>query len=150
MCVRVVLGQPCDRVRNQLSLDLDGELSRLEQAMVSRHLEECLNCRIFSDDVARFTASLREAPLEMPERLIVIPRGGSFIGEARSVIVRAGAAAAGIAVVIMLGFSNSGVVGSKSHTASARPAYGQSIDYELKLMQQEIGRSNGVRNTVAV
>jgi hypothetical protein len=148
-----ITGQRCDRVRSQVSLDLDGELSMLERAMVSRHLERCAACSSFSDDVATFTRSLRDAPLEKPGRLLFVPRlRRSFVGDVRTATFRAGAAAAGIAAVLMLAFGSNGVVGSKGfpRSPSSAPAYPQSIDYELTLMEQEIGKSNGVRMSVAV
>jgi anti-sigma factor RsiW len=54
----------CDRVRSQISLELDGELSQLEQAMVSSHLERCSECRAYRDDVDAITTAVRAAPLE--------------------------------------------------------------------------------------
>ena len=147
-----ITGQMCDRVRSQVSLDLDGELSMLERAMVSRHVERCAACSSFSDDVATFTSSLRDAPLETPGRLLFVPRLRRSFADVRTATFRAGAAAAGIAAVLMLAFGSNAVVGSKGfpRSASSAPAYPQSIDYELTLMEQEIGKSNGVRMSVAV
>ena len=34
----------CARVREQVSLELDGELSQLEQRMLAAHLERCAAC----------------------------------------------------------------------------------------------------------
>jgi len=148
-----VTAELCDRTRNQVSLDLDGELSMLEQVMVSRHLECCPSCRSFSDDVARFTKSLRDAPLERPGRLVFVPRvRRSLVHDVRTVTVRAGATAAGIAAVLMLALGSNALVGSNSpgRTPTSASAYSESMDYELSLIAQQRDRSNGSHMTVAV
>ena len=147
------MAELCDRTRSQVSLDLDGELSMLEQVMVSRHLECCPSCRSFSDDVARFTMSLRDAPLERSGRLIFVPRvRRSLVHDVRTVTVRAGATAAGIAAVLMLAFGSNALVGSNSpgRTPTSASAYSESMDYELSLIAQQRDRSNGSHMTVAV
>jgi predicted anti-sigma-YlaC factor YlaD len=53
----------CDRVRGQVSVMLDGELSQLEQRMVASHLARCGDCRMFEESVREFTVQMREAPL---------------------------------------------------------------------------------------
>jgi anti-sigma factor RsiW len=64
----------CDRVRAQISLDLDGELSQLERRMLATHLDRCPACNAYQDEVATFTHALRAAPAERPERAFVLPR----------------------------------------------------------------------------
>jgi anti-sigma factor RsiW len=60
----------CDRVRAQVSLGLDGELSQLETRMLSAHLARCADCAAFEEDVRAITAELRAAPLEQLEHPI--------------------------------------------------------------------------------
>lgn len=64
----------CDRVRSQISLGLDGELSQLERRMVAGHLERCQECLEFERSVTEFTLALRSAPAERPARRLVLPR----------------------------------------------------------------------------
>jgi anti-sigma factor RsiW len=64
----------CDRVRAQISLRLDGELSQLELRMLEAHLGRCAECREYDADVTRITADLRAAPLEWMESPVVIRR----------------------------------------------------------------------------
>jgi predicted anti-sigma-YlaC factor YlaD len=52
----------CDRATQLISLELDGELSQLEQTALARHLSGCAGCRAVSVDVGAFTRMLREAP----------------------------------------------------------------------------------------
>jgi len=86
----------CDRVREQISLRLDGELSQLESRMLTSHLSRCASCRDYEADVARITEELRSAPLERMERPVVIrvPRRISALR------LQAGAAAA-LAVAVL-------------------------------------------------
>jgi predicted anti-sigma-YlaC factor YlaD len=54
----------CDRVREQVSLELDGELSELERRMLAAHIERCSPCAGYAETVTRFTDSSRSsAPL---------------------------------------------------------------------------------------
>jgi anti-sigma factor RsiW len=62
----------CDRVRAQISLRLDGELSQLESRMLASHLERCADCRAYEADVVRITEDIRSAPLERMQRPIVV------------------------------------------------------------------------------
>ncbi len=62
----------CARVRAQVSLALDGELSQLEQALVARHLEGCPACRAYEAGAGTVTRLLRQAPLERLERPVSV------------------------------------------------------------------------------
>jgi predicted anti-sigma-YlaC factor YlaD len=66
-------GQRCERIREWISLELDGELSRIERALVERHLDTCPECSAFAVHVDAFTDALRAAPLEQLERPIALP-----------------------------------------------------------------------------
>jgi len=125
----------CQRVRGQISLDLDGELSQLERALVSRHLERCAACEAFRDDLVTFTSQLREAPLELPERPIAIPRLRRARLELRAAALSVGAAAASIALLLGVGLGERDLVGAGTKS-SARPAYLDSQNYEARLVQQ--------------
>jgi predicted anti-sigma-YlaC factor YlaD len=70
-----VYPQPvCARVREQVSLELDGELSQLEQRMLAAHLERCGACARYADDVRDLTERIRSAPLHSPQRPVVVRR----------------------------------------------------------------------------
>ena len=49
----------CARVREQVSLELDGELSQLEQRMLGTHLERCARCEAYAADVRDVTERIR-------------------------------------------------------------------------------------------
>ena len=85
-----VLTRSCERARTWISLDLDDELSELEQAMLRRHVRSCAACAGFQADAASITGRLRLAPLEPVPAPVVLP------ARRRSVVrlVQIGAAAA--------------------------------------------------------
>lgn len=64
----------CTRVREQVSLELDGELSQLEQRMLDMHLERCPRCEAYAADVRDFTEQMRSAPQAFMRRPVVVRR----------------------------------------------------------------------------
>jgi anti-sigma factor RsiW len=66
----------CARVREQVSLDVDGELSQLEQRMLETHLERCPRCAAYAADVRDFTERMRSAPRAFMQRPVVVRRRG--------------------------------------------------------------------------
>ena len=63
---------PCERAAQWISLDLDGELGRLEQAALARHVRSCDGCRATSAEISGFTTLVREAALVEPLRAVVV------------------------------------------------------------------------------
>ena len=72
--MRTVRPLICERVRAQVSLQLDGELSELERRMVASHLARCPGCHAYECDTAMLTRLLREAPLESSRYPVVVSR----------------------------------------------------------------------------
>ena len=64
----------CSRVREQVSLELDGELSQLEQRMLGAHLERCGSCATYAADVRDVTERIRTAPHAVLRRPVVVRR----------------------------------------------------------------------------
>ena len=89
----------CTRVREQVSLDLDGELSQLEQRMLVAHLDRCVACEAYAEDVRDLTDRMRSAPLHTMRRPVVIRRA-RHISTAR---VQVGIAAAFALAALGLG-----------------------------------------------
>jgi len=88
---------PCERAAQWISLDLDDELSELEQAGLARHLERCEGCRELSAELAGLTAALRGAPFVEPAGRVVVPpprRRARVKGRAVVAVALAGAVAA--------------------------------------------------------
>ena len=108
----------CERVRSQISLRLDGELSELESRMLDAHLGRCADCAAYDADARAFTTELRAAPLEPLARPIVLGRPGRRVSVAR---MQVGVAAA-VAVAVL------GVWTQVTGTA-AEPAYSSPTKY---------------------
>jgi predicted anti-sigma-YlaC factor YlaD len=88
----------CERIRAQVSLELDGELSQLERRMLSAHLLRCPECQTYAEHVTEFTGAIRQAPLEPFERRVLVR------GRRRRISVGAApAAAAAMLAVAVLG-----------------------------------------------
>jgi predicted anti-sigma-YlaC factor YlaD len=96
--------RPCERAAQWVSLDLDGELSRLESAALARHLRRCERCCASSAEIGAFTSLLREAPQLAPARAIVVPAPAWAKRKARATL-RGGALAIAVASAVFLGVS---------------------------------------------
>lgn len=104
MTMSVVTSIVCDRVRAQISLRLDGELSELELRMLESHVARCPECAAFEADVVATTTALREAPLEPLERPVVLRRPARRVSAmGMQVGVAAAVAIAVLGVVTNLG-----------------------------------------------
>jgi predicted anti-sigma-YlaC factor YlaD len=90
----------CERARGQISVGLDGELSQLERAMITSHVERCDACQQFEREVSGFTRALRETPLEVMARPVTIQRPRRQAGTRIQM-----AAAAAVAVAALVGAS---------------------------------------------
>ena len=108
----VVTSLTCERVRGQISLLLDAELSELERRMVTAHLERCPDCHAFEETAAAFTAELRAAPFEPFQGQVVVRRPRRLPFAATQVA----AAAAVVAVAVI------GAVGQLGSSSSPDPA----------------------------
>jgi hypothetical protein len=95
----------CERVRAQVSLELDGELSQIERAMLRAHIRRCPDCSSFEHAARAFTGELRSAPLELPSHPMVVSRqGGRRVQLATQRIAQVGVAA--LLLVGGLGLAN--------------------------------------------
>lgn len=124
----------CERVRFQVSLELDGELSQFEQAMLTAHVARCAECRAYQDDLLAITRQLRTTPLELLESPIVLPRRRRAL--ARPFQVVAVAAVALAAVGSVTGLLQSGRSTQPQRNPTVRPAYLDSMSYEMHLIRE--------------
>ena len=61
-------------MRAWISAELDGELFEFESILLRAHLVRCAACRTFKHDVASFSGTLRDAPLESMSQPVVVSR----------------------------------------------------------------------------
>ncbi len=111
----------CDRVRAQVSLELDGELSQLERAMVAAHLERCSDCRAYESEVTAFTGLLRQAPLKEMESPVVVRR------PRRTIAARLQAGVAAAVAVAALGAASQ--VAPEGEGPAPSPSESREIQY---------------------
>lgn len=111
----------CDRVRSQVSLELDGELSQLERAMVAAHLERCPDCSAYKSEVTAFTGLLRQAPLKQMESPVVVRR------LRRPIVARLQAGAAAAVAIAALGAASQ--VAPESRSPARSPSESRQIQY---------------------
>jgi anti-sigma factor RsiW len=94
----------CDRARERVSLELDGELSVHQAALLERHLASCTPCAAFADDVRRLTELLRAEPLEEAPRFAIPQRASAFQLSARVAAAIGSTAAAAVVAASVLSF----------------------------------------------
>lgn len=113
----------CERVRAQVSLQLDGELSELERRMVASHLARCPGCHAYERDTVMLTRLLREAPLESSRYPVVVHRPRR-VSVAR---MQVGVAAALAVVVLGVAVQTAGL---ERQGSSSRSSIGAPVRYE--------------------
>jgi predicted anti-sigma-YlaC factor YlaD len=125
----------CERVRGQISLEVDGELSYLEQALVEAHIAHCADCRAYRADLLGFTGLLRSASLAQVSRPIALPQRSRMPIRASRL-----AAAAAAVLVAVLGGTIGTILSQKQQPRLQqriqRPAVYDSPDYEMRLLRQ--------------
>ena len=132
----------CDRVRAQISLELDGELSQLERAMVAAHVVRCGGCRAFRSGVTAVTRELRAAPLEQPPASVLVRRPRRISSIAR---FQAGVAAAMAFTIVGVASQVAAPQRATTHFPALRVVHFQSqseLNHELALISGS-GLSSG-------
>jgi anti-sigma factor RsiW len=126
----------CSRAQAWASLELDGELSQLEQALLEAHLRRCPACAVRVSDVRAFTAAIRAEPLARPEEPVFVP--ATAARRSRSLALRIAIAATLAALAGGLGVL-AGTVSNSSGTPTAP-------DRDLAFLDQDGRRDfQGVR-----
>ena len=124
----------CERTREWLCLEPDGELSRFERAHVDRHVAGCSACARFGAHVRTFTGMLRAAPLEPLESPVAVrvPPRLSF-GSVQAVAAVLAVAAVGVS-------SLSTAVSSRDQARRAAAARFSTMELRdaLRLRQHEV------------
>jgi predicted anti-sigma-YlaC factor YlaD len=138
----------CTRVREQVSLALDGQLSQFEQRMLEAHLARCSSCAVYSDEVTAFTEQLRSAPPVALQRPIVVRRTRWAAG----VRLQAGVAAA--VGLVALGLASQ-FAGSESSPDLAQGHVTEHVSqdqlkYEQALFESLVARREGSSSSVTI
>ncbi len=94
-----VLSAECERARAWVSLELDSELSEVEEALLRAHVGRCTACAEFERDVDGLTQEIRTTWPQRP----VVPRAPLHRRRAATRALQLGAAAAVVAVAAGFG-----------------------------------------------
>jgi predicted anti-sigma-YlaC factor YlaD len=108
----------CDRARQWASLELDGELSTFERALLESHLEACPSCAEFRAEIGGLTGALRAAPHEQ--------FGGVVLGRVRRRVRMRLAPAAAAMAVAAVGLGS--VLASSSFQGGSVARFAQHVD----------------------
>lgn len=119
----------CDRVRSQISLRLDGELSQLESRMVDAHVLRCAECRAFETGAVLVTEHLRAAPLEPLAQPVLVRR------PARTWVARAQLGMAAALALVFFGAAAQ-FADQQGESSLAQPArYETTVQLEREVQQ---------------
>jgi predicted anti-sigma-YlaC factor YlaD len=120
--VRRVNGN-CERAREWASLELDGELSTFERALLEAHLESCRTCTEFSSAISGLTGALRSAPHERFDGVVIgrHPRRRMRMRLAPAAAAMA-VAAVGLGSIVASSSLKSGPVGRLGNGIDVTPA----------------------------
>jgi anti-sigma factor RsiW len=137
----------CQRVREQISLQLDNELSQLEQRMLASHLARCSTCDAYAAEVSAFTSELRSAPLLPLERPIVVRRQRRITTARLQVGVAAAFALAAVGIGSQLAASEPAADFSQLGSVTRYPTRAE-LDYEMRLLESLQSRTTGSNASV--
>lgn len=126
----------CERMRGQVSLELDGQLSQLERAMLAGHVDRCAACRSYQAEVSAFTEELRNARLAPLQHPIAVRR------PRRQVLARLQVGAAALLMLAAVGVGTQlgsqqrpGPAGSDSASQVSRfPSRGE-LEREMAILE---------------
>ncbi len=113
----------CERAREWASLELDGELSTFERALLDAHLEGCRTCTEFRSTISGLTGALRSAPHERFDGVVIgrHPRRRVRMRLAPAAAAMA-VAAVGLGSIVASSSLKSGPVGRLGSGIDATPA----------------------------
>ena len=138
------------------SLQLDGELSELERAVLDAHVARCEACSVSVREVRAATEGLRAAELEGPAHPIALPSRRRLL---RPVHVSAAAAALAVAVGLGALFSSLNSPGTRvGRTVAASSeinpvtAGENTLIREIRLaaIQGELARNRGLQRGLGI
>jgi predicted anti-sigma-YlaC factor YlaD len=130
----------CDRARDWASLELDGELSELERALLGAHLRRCEECAGFVARLDALTTVLRAHPLEVLERPLLTL--GRPVARGRRVAIQVALAAALAGVAVGLGVLAGPLIGRSDEPS---PPLSEDVVLVTPSSANQLGLQNRLR-----
>jgi hypothetical protein len=112
----------CDRAREWSSLEVDGELSAFELALLQAHVARCPDCEAFRAGIAGVTGLLLAAELERPSEPIRMPSSARSRSRFRAQRVLAPIAVAAVIVLAAISATSRLPGGSEPFRPDTQPA----------------------------
>lgn len=136
----------CQRAREAVSLQLDGELSELGSTRLSAHLRECAACAAYAHEATAIAGRLRAAPLEQPGVAVTLSARRRRPGLQIAAAGAAAALAAVSSVALEHALRSSERAGQTATQAITSPSLQQDIiDQHILAMQRQLGPDVGHR-----
>lgn len=136
--MRSIMPADCARACQQLSLRLDSELSEFELVLLEAHLRRCAECRAFGETIAGLTTTVRSSPVERPSVSFQAPRSRTRVDALLTGALRAGSAAAAVAVVAL-----GGLIALNGSTSTVPAAELARVRGVLELHERQLQRLDG-------
>ena len=137
--MRSIMPADCARACQQLSLRLDSELSEFEFVLLEAHLRRCDECRAFGQSITGLTETLRSGPVEQPSLSFQPPRSRTRLDTVFTGALRAGSAAAVLAVVAL-----SGLIALNGSTSAVPGAELAKVRGVLELHERQLEQLDGL------
>jgi predicted anti-sigma-YlaC factor YlaD len=119
-----MLEKGCDRAHAWASLELDGELSELERALLDTHLSRCPECAREVTQMRAVARLMRETPPERPSEPVYVAR--------RSHAPRHLALRAAIAATLAVGAAGLGVLAG--HVGGTKPPSAPATNSDIAIL----------------
>jgi len=136
----------CQRAREDVSAQLDRELSELASARLTAHLRDCDACAAYAREAEAIATRLRAAPFEHPKTRVTLP-----VRRRRPALQLAGAAAAaGIVALSSLALghalrSPSGGARTSTHSLTGPSLQQEIVSQHILAMERHLPTSGTLR-----
>lgn len=140
----------CERARQWASADLDDELSSFEHALLADHLAGCASCSQFRASISGLTGSLRAAPRETFEGVVIGRVRRQIRLRLAPAVAAMAVAAVGLGSILASSAVRPGAIGRVSEVRSTPAVLTAPDTMNLRtqqaLQRQRFGQPTGVRN----
>jgi predicted anti-sigma-YlaC factor YlaD len=139
----------CDRARESVSAELDGELPELERERLSAHLRTCPGCSVWAAQVEDATLRLRDAALQAPLTPVAVERRTARRWAVAPAVAVSSAAALVASLVVAIG-PQTASLGPRNAAASLSLAEARQASHPLGGSRVFTGHAVGLDNQLGI